>query len=200
MKRKRSSEPTEPRSLASKRKRNDDDDFGLEFSEDIKAMMKAELLQVNENMQKIYGQKNKEKAISSVYSDIEASIDKLKSKIEKKRQSFDKALSTSKEEFENLLNSVAAKFDALWEAHVNALQATISNYEKEKEKLLRQHEEQREQENIWIAEQQKECDNIIVELEESLKKEDGKLFRLLRNTVDSILKPESDDDFQEDDD
>uniref|UniRef100_A0A175YM20 DNA ligase 1 n=1 Tax=Daucus carota subsp. sativus TaxID=79200 RepID=A0A175YM20_DAUCS len=145
---------------------------------------------------------------SSVSLDIKAKIDELKSKIEKERQSFGKALSKSSKECENLLKSEAAKFQALCDnfnkekaAHVQALQDTFSKFEDEKEKLFIRYEQQRKKEKGLISEQEKACANRIAELEESLKKkkQDDKTFSILRKTLGSFLEPESDDDFPADD-
>ncbi|KAL8103760.1 uncharacterized protein LOC141677994 [Apium graveolens] len=206
-KKKRSSEAIEPsKSLKQRVIVDDDDDFGPEFSNDIKGIMTA-LQQIKEKAQKD-GQKKNEETISSVSSDIKARIDELKSKIEKERQSFGKALSKSSKECENLLKSEAAKFQALCEkftkekaAHVQALQDTFSKYEEEMEKLFNRYEQQRKKEKSLIAEHEKVCANKIAELEESLKKkkQDDKTFSILRKTLGSFLEPESDDDFPADD-
>ncbi|KAL1805604.1 hypothetical protein ACET3Z_028672 [Daucus carota] len=209
-KKKRSSEATEPSKAKSLKQRvlvdDDDDVFGPEFSSDIKGIMTA-LQQIKEKAQKD-GQKKNEETISSVSLDIKAKIDELKSKIEKERQSFGKALSKSSKECENLLKSEAAKFQALCEnfnkekaAHVQALQETFSKFEDEKEKLFIRYEQQRKKEKGLISEQEKACANRIAELEESLKKkkQDDKTFSILRKTLGSFLEPESDDDFPADD-
>ncbi|KAJ0443558.1 hypothetical protein HanOQP8_Chr16g0623031 [Helianthus annuus] len=96
---------------------------------DIKGLMNA-LHQIKEKAQKD-GQKKKEETISSVASEIRSKFDELKSKVEKERQNFAKALSKSSKECENLLKNETAKFQAVYDnfckdknSHLQALNGT----------------------------------------------------------------------------
>ncbi|KVH96914.1 hypothetical protein Ccrd_000993 [Cynara cardunculus var. scolymus] len=73
-----------------------EDDFDADLSSDIKGLMSA-LHQIKEKAQKD-GQKKKEETISSVATEIRSKFDELKSKVEKERQNFAKALSKSSRE------------------------------------------------------------------------------------------------------
>ncbi|MFS7890216.1 hypothetical protein Hanom_Chr00s000008g01616121 [Helianthus anomalus] len=99
------------------------------FLSDIKGLMNA-LHQIKEKAQKD-GQKKKEETISSVASEIRSKFDELKSKVEKERQNFAKALSKSSKECENLLKNETAKFQAVYDnfckdknSHLQALNGT----------------------------------------------------------------------------
>ncbi|KAJ6292533.1 hypothetical protein OIU78_024669 [Salix suchowensis] len=73
-----------------------EDEFDPDFSSDIKGIMSA-LHMIREKAQKD-GMKKNDQTISSVGSEIKSMIDELKSKIEKDRQAFAKALSKSSKE------------------------------------------------------------------------------------------------------
>lgn len=182
------------------------DEFDLDLSNDIKGLMSA-LHQIKEKAQKD-GQKKNEETISSVASEIKSMIDDLKSKLEKDRQSFAKALSKSSKECENCLKNETARFQALYEnfskekaSHLQALKETISSFEEEKEKLFIRYEQLRKKERSIISEQEKVCASKISQLEESLKKkkQDDKTFSILRKTLGSFLENASDEDFPPDD-
>ncbi|KAG2687582.1 hypothetical protein I3843_09G059400 [Carya illinoinensis] len=182
------------------------DEFDLDFSNDIKGIVSA-LHQIREKAQKD-GQKKNEETISSVASEIKSTIDELKSKIEKDRQSFAKALSKSSKECESCLKNETAKFQSLYEkffkekaTHLQALKDTISRFEEEKEKLFTRYEQLRKRERTMISEQEKSCAAKIAQLEESLKKkkQDDKTFSILRKTLGSFLDDASDEDFPPDD-
>ncbi|KAI3745533.1 hypothetical protein L1987_58647 [Smallanthus sonchifolius] len=183
-----------------------EDDLDADLSSDIKGLMSA-LHQIKEKAQKD-GQKKKEETISSVATDIRSKFDELKSKVEKERQNFAKALSKSSKESENLLKNETAKFQAVYDnfckdknSHLQALKDTISKYEDEKEKLFVKYEQHRKKEKNMITEHEKACATKIAELEESLKKKkkDDKTFSLLRKTLGSFLDNASDEDFPADD-
>ncbi|KAL4626795.1 hypothetical protein ACB092_05G122800 [Castanea dentata] len=183
-----------------------EDDFDLDLSNDIKGIMSA-LHQIREKAQKD-GQKKNEETISSVAADIKSMIDELKSKFEKDRQIFAKALSKSSKECENSLKNETARFQALYEkfckekaSHLQALKDTISEFEEEKEKLFTRYEQMRKRERSMITEQEKACGDKIAQLEESLKKkkQDDKTFSILRKTLGSFLGNASDEDFPPDD-
>ncbi|XP_076920490.1 uncharacterized protein LOC143581626 [Bidens hawaiensis] len=165
------------------------------------------LHQIKEKAQKD-GQKKKEETISSVATEIRSKFDELKSKVEKERQNFARALSKSSKECENLLKNETAKFQAVYEnfckdknSHLQALNDTISKYEGEKEKLFLKYEQHRKKEKNMIIEHEKACATKIAELEESLKKkkQDDKTFSFLRKTLGSFLDNASDEDFPADD-
>ncbi|KAF3451174.1 hypothetical protein FNV43_RR07581 [Rhamnella rubrinervis] len=190
-----------------KRKRADDDlDFDLDLSNDIKGIMSA-LHLIREKAQKD-GQKKNEETISSVASEIKSMVDELKSKFEKDRQTFAKALSKSSKECENCLKNETAKFQELYQkfckekaTHLQALKDTISKFEEEKERLFMRYEQLRKKEKSMISEQEKVCAEKIAHLEESLKKkkQDDKTFSILRKTLGSFLDNASDEDFPPDD-
>ncbi|KAJ6935511.1 hypothetical protein NC652_010504 [Populus alba x Populus x berolinensis] len=90
-----------------------EDEFDPDFSSDIKGIMSA-LQQIREKSEKD-GQKKNEQTISSVGSEIKSMIDELKSKIEKDRQTFAKALTKSSKECENCLKSETAKFQEIYD-------------------------------------------------------------------------------------
>ncbi|XP_050286939.1 uncharacterized protein LOC126725954 isoform X2 [Quercus robur] len=163
-----------------------EDDFDLDLSNDIKGIMSA-LHQIREKAQKD-GQKKNEETISSVAADIKSMIDELKSKFEKDRQIFAKALSKSSKECENSLKNETARFQALYE-----------KFCKEKASHLQALKGKRER--SMITEQEKACGDKIAQLEESLKKkkQDDKTFSILRKTLGSFLGNASDEDFPPDD-
>ncbi|KAJ7968553.1 DNA ligase 1 [Quillaja saponaria] len=195
------------RTKSEKRNRVDDDfDFDLDLSSDIKGIMSA-LRMIREKAQKD-GQKKNEETISSVASEIKSTIEELKSKFEKDRQTFAKALSKSSKECENHLKIETAKFQAIYEkfskekaTHLQALKDTISNFEEEKEKLFVRYEQLRKKERSMISEREKACAEKIAQLEGSLKKkkQDDKTFSILRKSLGSFLESASDDDFPPDD-
>ncbi|KAL5576757.1 hypothetical protein UlMin_018456 [Ulmus minor] len=200
----------DPELTRSEKKRQTGDDLDLDFdldlSSDIKGIMSA-LNQIREKAHKD-GQKKKEETISSVAAEIKSAIDELKTKFEKDRQSFAKALSKSSKECENCLKNESAKFQVLYEkfckekaAHLQALKDTISKFEEEKERLFARYEQLRKKERSMISEQERACTNKIAQLEESLTKkmQDDKTFSMLRKTLGSFLENASDEDFPPDD-
>ncbi|KAJ6728592.1 DNA LIGASE-LIKE PROTEIN [Salix koriyanagi] len=123
-----------------------EDEFDPDFSSDIKGIMSA-LHMIREKAQKD-GMKKNDQTISSVGFEIKSMIDELKSKIEKDRQAFAKALSKSSKECENCLKSETAKFQEIHdnffkekEAHLQALQDTVSKFEEDKERLCMRYEQ-----------------------------------------------------------
>ncbi|CAA2979646.1 Hypothetical predicted protein [Olea europaea subsp. europaea] len=183
-----------------------DDDFDADISNDIKGIMSA-LKQIKEKAQKD-GQKKNEETISSVASDIKSNLDGLKSKLEKERQNFAKALSKSSKECENLLKNETAKFQAVYDSfckekttHLQALKDVFDKYEEEKERLISRYEQLRKKEKSILSEHEKASAARISELDESLKKkkQDDKTFSILRKTLGSFLGDASDEDFLPDD-
>ncbi|KAL9383889.1 hypothetical protein Peur_024212 [Populus x canadensis] len=183
-----------------------EDEFDPDLSSDIKGIMSA-LHQIREKAQKD-GLKKNEQTISSVGSEIKSMIDELKSKIEKDRQTFAKALSKSSKECENCLKSETAKFQEIYdkfckekEAHLQALKDTVSKFEEDKERLCMRYEQMRKKEKSMISEHEKTCADKIAKLEESLKKkkQDDKTFSILRKSLGSFLEDASDEDFPPDD-
>ncbi|KAF9672340.1 hypothetical protein SADUNF_Sadunf11G0031200 [Salix dunnii] len=183
-----------------------EDEFDPDFSSDIKGIMSA-LHLIREKAQKD-GMKKNDQTISSVGSEIKSMIDELKSKIEKDRQAFAKALSKSSKECENCLKSETAKFQEIHdkfckekEAHLQALKDTVSKFEEDKERLCMRYEQMRKKEKSMISEHEKTCADKIAKLEESLKKkkQDDKTFSILRKSLGSFLEDASDEDFLPDD-
>ncbi|XP_041989660.1 uncharacterized protein LOC121741042 [Salvia splendens] len=198
---------SESENLKDRRKRVAvEDDFDAAISDDIKGIMSA-LQQIKAKAQKD-DQKKNEETISSVSAEIKASLDELKSKLEKDRQSFAKGLMKSSKECENLLKSKAAKFQEVYEtlskeksSYVQDLKEVISKYEEDKEKLFLRYEQMRKKEKNMISEVEKANAARIAQLEESLKKkkQDDKTFSILRKTLGSFLGNASDEDFPPDD-
>ncbi|KAB5534002.1 hypothetical protein DKX38_017088 [Salix brachista] len=183
-----------------------EDEFDPDFSSDIKGIMSA-LHLIREKAQKD-GMKKNDQTISSVGSEIKSMIDELKSKIEKDRQAFAKALSKSSKECENCLKSETAKFQEIHdkfckekEAHLQALQDTVSKFEEDKERLCMRYEQMRKKEKSMMSEHEKACADKIAKLEESLKKkkQEDKTFSILRKSLGSFLEDASDEDFLPDD-
>ncbi|KAL3522267.1 hypothetical protein ACH5RR_015101 [Cinchona calisaya] len=184
----------------------EDDDFGADLSNEFNGIMKA-LQLIREKAQKD-GQKKNEETISSVASEIKSNFDELRTKLEKDRQGFSKALSKSSKECENLLKNETTKFQAVHEnfckektTHLQALKDVISKYEEQKEKLFLRYDQLRKKEKSMIAELEKACASRIADLEVLLmkKKQDDKTFSILRKTLGSFLDNASDEDFPPDD-
>ncbi|CAG7874681.1 unnamed protein product, partial [Brassica rapa] len=117
----------------------------------------------------------------SVSTEVKSKIDELKSKLDKERQNFAKALTKSSKECESLLKEEAAKFEQLHHKfmkekadHLQGLKDTVSKFEEGKERLYMRYEQQRKKEKTMISEQERFCTEKIAQLEESLnKKETG---------------------------
>ncbi|RVW92179.1 hypothetical protein CK203_027196 [Vitis vinifera] len=181
----------------------------VEIRSDLKGIMSA-LHQIREKSQKD-GQKKNEETISSLSTEMKSMIDDLKSKLEKERQSFAKALSKSSKECENSLKIEAARFQEVYEkfskersAHLQAFQDSISKFEEEKERLFMRYEQQRKKEKTMISEHEKACADKIARLEDykpllSFGTQDDKTFNILRKTLGSFLGNGSDEDFPPDD-
>ncbi|KAJ6893497.1 golgin subfamily member protein [Populus alba x Populus x berolinensis] len=117
-----------------------EDEFDPDLSSDIKGIMSA-LHQIREKAQKD-GLKKNEQTISSVGSEMKSMIDELKSKIEKDRQTFAKALSKSSKESETgKFQEIYDKFCKEKEAHLQALKDTVSKFEEDKERLCMRYEQ-----------------------------------------------------------
>ncbi|TYJ13105.1 hypothetical protein E1A91_A10G028700v1 [Gossypium mustelinum] len=119
----------------------DDFDPDPDLSNDLKGIMSA-LQLIKEKAQKD-GKKKNEETISSVAAEIRSKLDDLKSKFEKERQTFAKALTKSSKECENCLKSETAKFQKVYEKfckektiHMQSLKDTISRFEEDKERLF----------------------------------------------------------------
>ncbi|XP_004505057.1 uncharacterized protein [Cicer arietinum] len=186
--------------------KNFDLDFDFDLSDDLKGIVSA-LHLIRDKAQKD-DQKKNEETISSVASEIKSTIEGLRTKFEKERQTFAKALSKSSKEFESSLKNETTKFQALhdnfYKEKANSLQALqdiISKFEDEKEKLFMRYEQLRKKEKTMISEQEKTCNDKITQLEGSLKKKkkDDKTFSILRKTLGSFLESTSDEDFPPDD-
>ncbi|KAF8404094.1 hypothetical protein HHK36_008974 [Tetracentron sinense] len=190
--------------ISEKRKR--DEDFDPDLSSDIKGIISA-LHQIRDKAQKD-GQKKNEETISSVASEVKSMLDDSKSKLEKERQSFVKALTKSSKECECSLKNESAKFQAAHEkfskekeAHLHSFKDILSKFEDEKEKLLTRYEQQRKREKAMLSELEKACLVKIAAAESSLKKkkQDDKSFSILRKSLGSFLDCASDEDFPLDD-
>ncbi|CAL1397970.1 unnamed protein product [Linum trigynum] len=182
------------------------EDFDPDFSSDLKGIMSA-LHQFREKTEK-EGQKKKEETISSVASEIRTMLNDLKTKIEKDRQSFGKALQKNSKECENYIKSESAKIQDIYEkfakekaAHMQSMQDTMSKFEEDKEKLMMRYEQLKKKEKSMLADHEKACEEKIAKLEESLKKkkQDGKTFSILKKTLGTFLDDASDEDFPPED-
>ncbi|CAN1807306.1 hypothetical protein LINPERHAP1_LOCUS24992 [Linum perenne] len=123
-----------------------DEDFDPDLSSDLKGIMSA-LHQIREKTEKD-GQKKKEETISSVASEIRSMLSDLKTKIEKDRQNFGKALQKNSKECENYLKSESTKIQDIYEkfakekaAHMQCLQETMTKFEEDKERLMMRYEQ-----------------------------------------------------------
>ncbi|ONK70999.1 uncharacterized protein A4U43_C04F3680 [Asparagus officinalis] len=194
-------------SLRSEKKRRIEDDLedDPDLSSDIKGIMMA-LQSIKEKTKKEEQQKSEE-TISSVTSDIRSMLEVVKTKIEKERQTFLKALSKSAKECESTLKNEYSKFQAAYErfskdkaAHLQTAKDVFSKYEEEKEKLFHRYDQQRKKEKAALSEIEKTCADKIANAEETLKKkkQDNKNFSFLRKSLGSIFEG-SDDDFDHDD-
>ncbi|KAJ8761666.1 hypothetical protein K2173_004442 [Erythroxylum novogranatense] len=181
-------------------------DIDVDLSSDIKGIMSA-LHQIRERAQK-NGQKKNEETIFSVASEIKLMIADLKSKIEKERQSFAKALLKSSKECENCLKNETAKLKEKYEkfcedkeAHLVGLKDIVGKFEEDKERMLMRYEQLRKKEKSMISEHEKAYADRIANLKESLskRKQDDKTFSILRKTVGCFLENASDEDFPPDD-
>ncbi|KAB2007417.1 hypothetical protein ES319_D10G028500v1 [Gossypium barbadense] len=184
----------------------DDFDPDPDLSNDLKGIMSA-LQLIKEKAQKD-GKKKNEETISGVAAEIRSKLDDLKSKFEKERQTFAKALTKSSKECENCLKSETAKFQEVYEKfckektiHLQSLKDTISRFEEDKERLFVRYEQLRKKEKSMISEQEKFYADKIAQLEESLKKkkQDDRTFSILRKTLGSFLDNGSDEDFPPED-
>ncbi|KAH0930276.1 hypothetical protein HID58_016003 [Brassica napus] len=150
------------------------DDLDLDVSSDLKGIMSA-LQQIREKAQED-GRKKKEESISSVSTEVKLKIDELKSKLEKERQNFAKALTKSSKECESLLKDESAKFEELHHKfmkeksdRLQCLKDIVSKFEEDKERLYMRYEQQRKKDKTMISDQEKFCAEKLAQLEESLK-------------------------------
>ncbi|CAN1280740.1 hypothetical protein LINPERPRIM_LOCUS17500 [Linum perenne] len=184
--RKRAADATAAKSNPPPSKFRMDEDFDPDLSSDLKGIMSA-LHQIREKTEKD-GQKKKEETISSVASEIRSMLSDLKTKIEKDRQNFGKALQKNSKECENYLKSESTKIQDIYEKFAKEKAAHMQCLQEKKEKNM-------------LAEHEKTCEEKIAKLEESLKKkkQDDKTFSILRKTLGTFLDDASDDDFPPDD-
>ncbi|XP_077247601.1 DNA ligase-like protein [Tasmannia lanceolata] len=191
--------------LRSEKKTREDEDFDPDLSSDIKGIISA-LQQIREKAQKD-GQKKNEETIASVASEVKSMLDDAKSKLEKERQTFVKALSKSSKECECSLKEESSKFQAAYEkffkekaAHLQAFNDIFSKFEGEKEKMFVRYEQHRKREKTMLNELEKACTDKIAAAEDSLKKkkQDDKSFSILRKSLGSFLDCASDEDFAPD--
>ncbi|XP_072969248.1 uncharacterized protein [Typha angustifolia] len=179
-----------------------DFDADLDLSSDIKGIISA-LQQIREKAQKD-GQKKNEETIGSVAAEIRTMLDDTKSKFDKERQSFLKALSKSSKECELSLKNEFTKFQASHDkfckekaTFLQTFKELFSKFEDEKEKLFARYEQQRKKEKTTLSELERVSAQKIGNAEESLrkKKQDDKSFSMLRKSLGSFLESASDDDF-----
>ncbi|KAJ0240119.1 DNA ligase-like protein [Hirschfeldia incana] len=179
----------------------DDLEEDLDVSSDLKGIMSA-LQQIREKAH-VDGRKKKEESISSVSTEVKSKIDELKSKLEKERQNFAKALSKSSKECERILKDEAAKFEELHRKfmketadHLQGLKDTIFKFEEDKERLCMRYEQLRKKERTMKLEQERFCTEKLAQLKEYLKrkKRDDRTFSILRKALGSFLENEASDE------
>ncbi|KAI3862946.1 hypothetical protein MKW92_003723 [Papaver armeniacum] len=196
---------TTTEALSTEKRKREEDDLDLNLSSDIQGIIAA-LQNIREKAHKD-DKKKSEETIASVSSEVKIILNGAKSKLEKERQTFVKALSKSSKECENSLKDEFAKFQSVYEkfskekaAHLQAFEDIFSKFDNEKEKLYLRYEQQRKKEKSMLSEMEKTCADKITAAEESLKKKkkDDKSFSILRKSLGSFLDGASDDDLPAD--
>ncbi|KAI3831016.1 hypothetical protein MKW92_001270 [Papaver armeniacum] len=188
---------TTTEALSTEKRKREEDDLDLNLSSDIQGIIAA-LQNIREKAHKD-DKKKSEETIASVSSEVKIILNGAKSKLEKERQTFVKALSKSSKECENSLKDEFSKFQSVYEkfskekaAHLQAFEDIFSKFDNEKEKLYLRYEQQSEKkEKSMLSEMEKTCADKITAAEESLKK---KKRSILRKSLGSFLDGASDDD------